>query len=125
MEKTPTYLKLISVLGLLSGIVGIVVAFKIPGTIALAPLFIGLVLGIIAFIIAKNKKAKCYGSIIALIVAVVGIALTIIMHLTRDPEVVVDEKQEKTLEQTNEDIVEGDDLDNALDDLLMEDDSIE
>ena len=119
MEKSPTYVKIIAVLGVLAGILGLIMAFKVPGTLALAPLVIGLVFGLTAFLISKSKKAKCLGSWVALILSGIGIIVTLAFQ-TKEPEVAVDIKQEETIEQTNEDITESDELDEALDELEVE-----
>ncbi len=116
MEKIPAYVKVIAVLGILTGFLGLIIAFKIPGTIAFAPLLIGLVLGLIAFLISNKKKNKCIGSWVAMAISVLGIVITLVMQ-TKEAEVAVDKEQEQVIEQRNEDIIESNELDDALDEL--------
>ena len=119
MEKSPTYVKVIAVLGILAGLLGLIIAFKIPGNIALAPLVIGLAFGLIAFLISKNKKSKCLGSWLAIALSGIGIIISLTLQ-TKEAEVAVDKVQEETIEKTNEKITEGDELNDALDELDME-----
>ncbi len=116
MKKLPAYVKVIAVLGLLSGLFGLIIAFKVPGTIAFAPLLLGLIFGLIAFLISTKKKVKCFGSLIAMAISVLGIVITLLLQ-TKEAEVAVDKNQEQIIEQTNDDITTGDELDDALDEL--------
>ncbi len=123
MEKSPVYLKIIGVLGTLSALLGLYMAIKIPGNIALAPLFFGLILGLFAFLVAKNKKIRSISSLTALGLAIVGIIVSMVVQATSEPTVAVDKTQEQVIEQRDSAITSGDELDNALDELDDLDDS--
>lgn len=116
MEKAPTSVKIIAVLGMLSGIAGWAIAFKLPGTIAFVPLFLSLVLGLAAFMMARKKKVSCPGGYITMGIAIIGIIITLTLQ-GKEVVVAVDEKQEQVIEKTDQVITEGEDLNDALDEL--------
>ena len=113
MEKSPTYVKIIAVLGVLAGILGLILAFKIPGTIALPPLVIGLVFGLTAFLISIKKKAKCIGSWVAMAISILGIIITLLMQ-TKEAEVAIDKQFGEKTEQSAEEV------EDELDDMFEE-----
>lgn len=117
MDKTPAYVKVISIIGVLANTIGLIMAFKVPGNFALAPLFIGLILGLTAFFIAKKLKTKCMGSYVAIALSIIGIIITLTLQATNESEKVVDEQFNEKTEQTNNEITEGDELDDALNEL--------
>lgn len=117
MDKTPAYAKVISIIGVLVGIIGLIMAFKVPGNFALVPLFIGLLFGFVAFLIAKKLKTKCMGSYLAIALSTIGIIITLTFQMTKESTKSVDVQFDKKTEQTNDEITEGDELDNALDEL--------
>jgi hypothetical protein len=117
MEKSPAYLKVFSIIGLLTSLIGLIVAFKIPGNIALIPLSLGLIISFLAFITAKAKRIKCIGSYIALAISIIGIITTLIINVSTEPTVAVDKNQEQIIEQTNDSITQSNELDATLDEL--------
>jgi len=119
MKKTPKYLVVISLFGTISALLGIIIAFMIPGTIAYAPLTIGIILGLISIGITKKNKYKCYGGYISSVLAIIGIIITLSMQ-AKEPEVAVDKQFKEKTEESAEEVETGDELDNALDDLDIE-----
>jgi len=117
MEKSPAYLKVFAIIGLLTAFVGLIIAFKIPGNIALIPLSLGLIISFLVFITAKAKRIKCFGSYVALAVSIIGIVVALVFNASVKPVVAVDKNQEQIIEQTNDSIVQSDELDDALEEL--------
>ncbi len=113
--KTPLWIKLLTLTGLASAIIGLIVLYKIPGNIALIPLTIGGILSITAFIAAQLKKSKCY-----LVYLVFALSLGGTIYLLtgkQTSEVVVDEIQEQQLEKASKTIEDSEELDDLLDEL--------
>jgi hypothetical protein len=79
-------------------------------------LIFALMLALLSFFILRKKLIKSTSNYLALSLSVLGI-ITALLLQTEEVEVAVDVKQEQLIEQTNETITEGDDLDDALDEL--------
>ncbi len=114
MKNLPLHLKIISFTSLLSAIAGLVVAFKFPGTLAMAPLTIAVLLGLWSIILVLKNKYKCYAGFIALALAIVGIVIVLFVKPAK-VEVAKDVQQDIEMEQSHEEALEG--LDDALDEL--------
>lgn len=119
MSKAPFYTKIIDLFAVVTAFAGILIAFKIPGTISLGPLVLALILGAISFFMLKKRKLRSVGNYLGLTLAFIGIVLTLIFQ-TEEAEVVVEEEFiEKTEESAKEVEQEGEggDLDEVLDEL--------
>jgi Na+/proline symporter len=116
MKKSPFYLKVVDIIAVIIAFFGLLIAFKIPGTIGLVMLIFALMLALLSFFILRKKLIKNTSNYLALSLSVLGI-ITALLLQTEEVEVAVDVKQEQLIEQTNETITEGDDLDDALDEL--------
>jgi len=116
MKKSPFYLKLIDIIAIITAFFGLLIAFKIPGTIGLAMLIFALILSLLSFFILRKKLIKSTSNYLALSMAVLGI-ITALLLQTEDVKVAVDVKQEQLIEQTDATITQGNELDEALDEL--------
>lgn len=121
MKKPPVYLKILALIGIVISILGLVMAIKVPGNIAYAPLVTALLIALITVLIARKNKYKCYGSYIGTIISIIGIII-VLYQQTKLPEVAVDEQQIEQIEETNDEITESEELDDALDELDLEED---
>lgn len=117
MQTPPKWLKAFVLTGIALGIISLIMAIKIPGTFSLLPLALVLLMGIIAIIVARTKKYKCFGGYIISAVAIVGIVIALYFTYVKGPEFVKDKNQQEQLKQTSDDVESGDDLDDALNDL--------
>ncbi|MDA3891899.1 MAG: hypothetical protein PF517_09580 [Salinivirgaceae bacterium] len=116
MSKTPFYTKLLDIAAIILGFIGILVAFKLPGTIAFVPLFFAFIIALVSFFVLKKKNTRSVGNYLALTLAGAGIALTLLFQ-TEEAEVAVDLKQEQAIEESNQEVTESDELDDALEEL--------
>jgi hypothetical protein len=119
MSKAPIFTKLLDFFAVIIGFTGILVAFKIPGNIALGPLVLALIMGVVSFFILKKKGTRSVGNYLSLTLVGIGIVLTLLFQ-TEEAEVAVDKKQEQKIEESDKEIIESDELDDALDELLEE-----
>lgn len=123
MNKVPLYTKLIDTLTVIIAFIGIIIAFKIPGTIAFGPLIFALILGAISFFVLKKRKLRSVGNYVGLTLVILGIGLTLLFQ-TEEAEVIVEEEFIEKTEESAKEIEEegeGGDLDEALDELDDED----
>lgn len=119
MSKAPFYTKLIDLATIFIAFIGTIVAFKIPGTIALGPLLFALLLGAISFFVLKKRKLRSVGNYLGLTLAIIGISLTLLFQ-TEEAEVIV---EEEFIEKTEESAKEAEEeLDEVLDELEELDD---
>lgn len=110
--------KIINIIAVISGFTGMLMAVKIPGTVSLLPLVIGLLLGLTTLFITRKKQQRCVGCYLATSLALIGIIISVLVQLTTEPEVAVDKKFEKQTEKTATEVEQ--DLDDALNELDFE-----
>lgn len=108
-------IRILNIMALMFAIIGNVVVIKIPGNVALVPLIIALLLGLIAYMISKSINEKGVFSKVAIVIVIIGFML----YLMNSNEAIVieDNKQEQLQKENSKTLEATDELDNALDDL--------
>ncbi|MBI9068611.1 MAG: hypothetical protein JEZ09_15045 [Salinivirgaceae bacterium] len=120
MKKTSFGIKILNIIAIISGFIGMLLPIKMGGTISFLPLLIALLIGLFTLFITNKKKVRCVGCYLALSLSTIGILLTLLINLTSEPEVAVDKKTEQIREKSAQEIEKSDDLDDALDELDFE-----
>ena len=104
--KSKGLTKTVAILGLVFGILGLVLAFLPLGSISVLPGGIGLLLGVLAYFIAKNVEMKKTIIYIVLIISLVGILISGFKIVFVEEEVAVDtefiEKNEQSLDDAKD-----------------------
>lgn len=116
MKKPPGFLKALSLLGIITSVIAIIVALKVPGNIAIAPIALALIIGLIAVIITRKNSYKCYGGYITSTLVIIGLIILLVQQM-KTPEIAIDNEQQKTLEETDKEIIESEELDKMLDEI--------
>ncbi|MGD9994871.1 MAG: hypothetical protein AB7S69_16350 [Salinivirgaceae bacterium] len=117
MKTNPTIVKILVSIALIAGIAGLILSLTPLKMIALIPSVLGIVFGIAAYAIAKSKKGKLGFIYVVLIIATIGMVTSLVREFGMEDKVAVDEQFQETTEQAATETEEGDDLEDALDEL--------
>lgn len=117
--KSKGLIKTFAILGLVFGILGMVLAFLPLGLIAVLPAGIALLLGILAFLAAKNVEVKKNLILVVLVISILGILVSIAKTVFIEDKVAVDnefyQKQDESLDESMEALDElSDEMDSEL-----------
>ncbi|HCC29208.1 MAG: hypothetical protein A2W97_19545 [Bacteroidetes bacterium GWE2_40_63] len=117
MKSNSVLVKTLIVLGFLTGIVGLGMAFTPVKIMALFPSLVALFISLIAYFIAKAKQEKRVVVFIALLIAVAGTSVALVNEFIVKDTVVVDQKFEEKKEQSVQEVEDTDELDELQDEL--------
>lgn len=101
--------------GLIFGLLGFLLCFFPLGTIDIVPATIGLLLGIISFLITKKTAFRRKLILLVLIISALAIIISVLSEIFIKNKVAEDQKFEEKIEQSEQESVE--DLEEAFKDL--------
>lgn len=113
--KNKALITTLAVLGLIFGILGLIMSFFPLGTIEIVPAAIGLLFGIIAYLISRKNPVRRKLVMSSIIISSLAILISIFSQVFIKNEVAEDVKFEEKIEQSAEEST--DDLEEALNDL--------
>ena len=105
----------LSIIGLIFGILGLALSFLPLGTIDIIPAAIGLLFGLIAYLLSKSTGVRRKLVFSVIIISLAAILISVFTVLFMENQVAEDLKFEEKLEQSVEDA--SDDLEEALEDI--------
>lgn len=117
MKTNPTIVRILISIALIAGIAGLILSITPLKMIALIPSVLGIVFAIAAYAIAKSKQGKLSFIYVVLIIATIGMVTSLIREFGMEDKVIVDEQFQEKTEQTATETEEGDDLQDALNEL--------